>query len=213
MPSAPLRAALALTFAMPIASCSFLSRNVPNTHTYQLAPGTVAVLVPPEVRIELRTSAGTGPFEDEAIAYQVSPYRLDTYQFNRWVAAPSDLLRDRLREILYQPSEVGPAQPNAEPWQLDARVQAFQEVDYDGRHSGVVAVQFCLYPSTPFSRAVWCKTESKENPASSRGIAGAVAAISLSFNQVMEQFANDLSAEATRLASTADAKPHAPAQP
>jgi len=203
-------ARLALLLAASVAGCSLLARSVPETHQYQLAPTTAVAEIPPAARIELRNVTGSEPFQDTGIAYQTSPYRLDTYKFHRWVAPPTDLVAERLHEILYSPSPLGRELPAANSLLLDTRIKAFQEVDEGAQHTGVVAIRFCIYPSNPFSRALWCKTISKESPAGGDTPEQAAAAISLSFNQVMAEFASDLTAELAQAATDAAGKDSRP---
>src|SRR5262249_52398299 len=142
--------AFAILVAVSLTGCGeVLRRPVPELHSYQLAPTTVTTDIPPSAKIQLRNVSGSDPYQDSGIAYQTSAYKLDTYRFHRWVAPPIAMLTDRLRDLLNRPSSLGTEQPNARQYMLDARVKAFQEVDYDGNHSGVVAIEFCLYPSDP----------------------------------------------------------------
>ncbi|HYB89852.1 MAG TPA: ABC-type transport auxiliary lipoprotein family protein [Candidatus Binataceae bacterium] len=201
---------IALTLAASFAGCSLLARSVPATHRYQLAPTTAVAEIPPTARIELRNVTGSEPFQDTGIAYQTSPYRLDTYKFHRWVEPPTDLVSERLHEIIYSPSPVGPETAAAHPLLLDTRIKAFQEVDDGAQHTGVVAIRFCIFPRDPFSRALWCKVISKESPAGGDTPEQAAEAISMSFNQVMAEFASELTAEIRQVASDGAAKESRP---
>ena len=203
--------AFAILVAVALSGCGdLLRRPVPELHSYQLAPTTVTTDIPPSAKVQLRNVSGTDPYQDSGIAYQTSAYKLDIYHFHRWVAPPISMVSDRLREMLNRPSSLGAEQATATQYMLDARVKAFQEVDYDGQHSGVVAIEFCLYPSDPGARALWCNTISKDNPTGGHGIEGAAAAVSLSFNQVMAEFGSELSQETARLSSAA--RDHTPPQ-
>jgi uncharacterized lipoprotein YmbA len=198
---------LAIALGASLCGCSLLSRTVPVTHRYQVVGTPVAADLPPDAKIELRTVGGAEPYQDTGIAYQTSLYRLDSYHFHRWVEPPTDILREHLRQILYRPSNLGSQEPNAKPLLLDARIQAFQEVDEGAKHSGLVTVQFCLYPGDPFARALWCTTVSKQTPADGKGPENAAAAINLSFDAVMAQFARDLTREARQIAAQRSARP------
>jgi ABC-type transport auxiliary lipoprotein component len=201
------RAAIVTLAAALAAGCGLFARSVPMTHRYQVVGPAVTAEIPPDVKIELHTVSGAEPYQDTGIAYQTSPYRLDAFHFHRWVEAPTDLVTERLREVLYHPSNLGSEAPQAQPLHLDARIKAFQQVDEGAKPSGLVTIQFCLYPNVPYARALWCKTISKQNEADGPAPEQAAAAISLAFNEVMAEFASDLTHEIPAVAkASADGK-------
>src|SRR6202035_3637534 len=69
----------------------------------------------------------------------------------------------------------------------DSRIIAFQEVDIGGRISGLVGMDFCLRPIRPPSRPQWCQTFRRQTPASADSREAAVAAITTSFNGVIDE--------------------------
>ena len=64
---------------------------------------------------------------------------------------------------------------------------AFQEVDIGGGPSGLVEMDFCLRPVRPPSRTQWCQTFRRQTPASADSREAAVAAITTSFNGVIDE--------------------------
>ena len=175
-----------------------MARKIPETHRYQLVSQPVSAALPADVRIELRAVSGGAPYQDTGLALQTSEYRIDSYRFHRWVAPPTDLVADRVRAIVYAPSPA-PISPDAATGVLQANILAFQQVQMGGHSSGLVDIQFCLYPMGIFQRALWCRDLSKDTPAASDGPEAAAAAINASLNDVLQQFASALPAAVVEL--------------
>lgn len=173
--------------------CSALARKIPDTHRYQLVTPSITAAMPSDARIELRSVSGGAPYQDTGLALQTSDYRIDSYRFHRWVAPPTDMVADRIRAIVYAPS-AGPLVTDARVGVLEANVRAFQQVQKGGQSSGLVDVQFCIYPTGIYQRALWCREFSKDTPAASDGPEAAAAAINASLNDVLQQFASALPA-------------------
>jgi hypothetical protein len=172
------------------AGCSnLLARKIPETHRYQLVNQPITISIPSDVRIEVRAVGGGAPYEDTGLALQTSDYQIDSYRFHRWVSPPTDLVSERIRSIVYAPSNGGLAGPDAPIGVLQPNVIAFQQVQKGGQSSGLVDIQFCLYPAGIYERALWCRDFSKNTPAASDGPEAAAAAISASLNDVLQQFA------------------------
>jgi hypothetical protein len=165
------------------AACS-LSRSKPQIHRYQLGPASPAALSNDRPVIESRPVTAITPYRDTGIAYQSSPYRLDSYTFSRWAASPVEMVNARLKELVERPP-TGPRR-SMPAMVLDAQVLAFQEVDEGGKVSGLVEMEFCLRPKRPPSVALWCKTIRHETVASADTREAAVAALTSSLNSVID---------------------------
>ena len=182
LPLVVLAAALILEGA---GGCSITRPTKPPIHRYQLGPASGAALAPDRLAVQLGAVTGATPFRDTGIAYQVSPYRLDSYTLSRWAGPPVEIVMQRLRHLVEPPpaETLGPRDARI----LDARIMAFQEVDIGGSISGLVEMDFCLRPIRPPSRPQWCQTFRRQTPASADSREAAVAAITTSFNGVIEE--------------------------
>jgi hypothetical protein len=176
-----------------------MARKIPETHRYQLVPQRISAALPPDVRLELRAVNGGAPYQDTGLALQTSEYRIDAYRFHRWVAPPTDLVADRIKAILYAPSSSGPIPPDSATGVLEANIHAFQQVQKGAQSSGLVDIEFCLYPPGVYQRAFWCRDLSKDTPAVDGGPEAATAAINSSLNDVLMQFAAALPAAVAQI--------------
>jgi hypothetical protein len=162
----------------------------PQIHRYILGPASTATLTTDRPPIESGVVSGLTPFRDTEIAYESTPYRLDTYTFSRWSAPPIEIVSERIGAILQQPPN-GP-KSSLPTMLLDTHIMAFQEVD-DGEHvSGLVTISFCLRPKHPPSKMLWCQTLSHQTAASANSREAAVAAITGSVNSVFDDLIAEL---------------------
>jgi hypothetical protein len=182
LPLVALAAALILEGA---GGCSITRPTKPPIHRYQLGPASGAALAPDRLAVQLGAVTGATPFRDTGIAYQTSPYRLDSYTFSRWAGSPVEMVTQRLRHLVEPPPTETRGSRDARI--LDSRIVAFQEVDIGGGVSGLVEMDFCLRPIRPPSRPQWCQTFRRQTPASADSREAAVAAITTSFNGVIEE--------------------------
>ncbi|HYL58509.1 MAG TPA: hypothetical protein VEU51_06530 [Candidatus Acidoferrales bacterium] len=174
-------------------ACSLGRGPKPQIHRYTLGPASSAALSSDRPVIESRPVLGIGTYRDTGIAYQSSPYRLDSYTFSRWAASPVEMVSARLNEVVEQPP-TGPRR-SMPAMVLDARLSAFQEVDEGGKVSGLVEIEFCLRPKRPPSVAIWCKVIRHETVASADTREAAVAAITISLNAVIDELTAELNRE------------------
>lgn len=65
------------------AACSLGRGPKPEIHRYTLGPASASTLSSDRPVIESRPVLGIGTFRDTGIAYQSSPYRLDSHTFSR----------------------------------------------------------------------------------------------------------------------------------
>ncbi len=198
--------AVVVAIVMQGAAACFLSRGPkPQIHRYTLGPVSPAALSSDRPAIESRPVLGIGPYRDTGIAYQSSPYRLDSYTFSRWAAAPVEMVSARLKEVVEQPPTG--ARRSMPAMVLDARLNAFQEVDEGGKVSGLVEMEFCLRPKRPPSAVLWCKTIRHETVATADTREAAVAAMTSSLNGVVDDLTVELDRELQSLpAAEAQAK-------
>lgn len=186
-------AACAIAIGAATGCSALMARKIPETHRYQLVTQPIPSTLPSDVRLEVRAVGGGAPYQDTGLALQTSAYRVDSYRFHRWIAPPTDMVGDRIKSIVYAPSSAAPIQPDAPTAVLQADILAFQQVQEKmGQSSGLVDIQFCLYPTGIFQRALWCRDLKKDTPAASDGPEAAAAAINASLNDVLQQFASAL---------------------
>ena len=177
-----LAAALVLESA---GGCGIARPARPPIRRYQLGPASAAALAPDRLAVQLGAVTGATPFRDTGLAYQTSPYRLDSYTFSRWAEPPVEMVTQRLRHLVEPPPAEIRGSHDARI--LDAHIIAFQEVDIGGGTSGLVEMDFCLRPVRPPSRTQWCQTFRRQTPASADSREAAVAAITTSFNGVIDE--------------------------
>jgi hypothetical protein len=100
------------------------------------------------------------------------------------------MVSERLKDVVEQPP-TGPRR-SMPVMLLDARLNAFQEVDESGKVSGLVEIEFCLRPKRPPSRLLWCETLRHETTASADTREAAVVAITSSLNSVIDELTVEL---------------------
>jgi len=193
-PRLPLQTLAASIVLFSAAGCSIRdSSPKPQVHRYVLGPASTATLTADRPLIEAGPATGSTPFRDTEISYQTTPYRLDEYTFSRWSAPPIEQVSERIG-VLFQRPPIGP-RSSLPTMALDSHIVAFQEVD-DGEHvSGLVTINFCLRPTRPTSKALWCQTISHQTAASANTREAAVAAITASFNSVLDDLIAELNRE------------------
>lgn len=190
--------------------CSPLSHSIPETHRYQVVTTPVNASVPDRVTLQVSGVGGAGPYQDTGIATQTSSYKIDSYHFHRWTAPPTEIVAERLRAIVYRPA--GSADNSKDPAvaTLEAQIKAFQQVNQGGTAAGLVDIDFCIYPTTPFQRAYWCQEMSKSTPAKNDSPEAAAEAVSASLDDVLHQFAGALPDAVSHIPSPKPAKSDAP---
>ncbi len=180
--------------SLAVAGCS--TGQAPEVHRFTLLPPPPAAAFPQNMQIQMGSVNGVAPFRDTGIAHQSDPYRLDNYKFSRWVAPPTEMVAETLDHLARQ--EVGASQtadPEELPLVLDARIDAFQQVQEGARSSVLVEVDFCLNQRET-GRAQWCKTLRRSMQAFNDSPDAAAQAIDNCFNQVLVDLASELSRQA-----------------
>jgi len=184
-------AALAVVTAVLASACALFSQR-PTTHRYLLPAPKAAVSIPANFNVRVRSVSAIGPFEDTGIAYQTSAYQLDSYQYHRWVAPPTEMVADALNAIIKPRADAAAGAQGQELMMLDARVNAFQQVNYAGRRGGLVTIEFCLSSDKPLAPCGWRRTLSRESAAASDTPVAAVEALGAAYDRVLTEFAADL---------------------
>jgi len=173
-------------------ACSLIFGRTPSVHHYTLGPPQGETITQTKFILRPGLVTGSEPYSDEGIAYQTSAYQLDSYRFHRWTDPPIVLVQNRLTDLLQQPATAAPT--SLPQMVLDARIKAFQEVDIDGNHNGLVEIEFCMTKQGRSEEPLWCKTIRHQNPVEGKRVEGAIPAIDKSFQQVMSDLAGDINA-------------------
>jgi uncharacterized lipoprotein YmbA len=189
---APFRKLWPLLFVFAF-GCSLI-REKPEMNHYRLAPSPAKLPSHPE--IELTPVRGAPPFQDTGILYQTSQYRLDAYRFHRWIAPPTEMVQERLGELL--DADRGADHAASKPVAvLDTHIKAFQELDEGEETFGLVEIRFCL--TSPSARVkTGCWTTLRQSAASHRSPEAAVEAISRSYDEVIAELGTQLRKRASR---------------
>ena len=152
--------------ALLAAGCALFAER-PVTHRFLLPPPNAAVSIPADLNIRVRSVTGVAPFEDTGIAHQTSAYQLDSYQYYRWVAPPTEMVADALNELVKPRAAAKGGAARQELMMLDARVNAFQQVDFAGKEDGLVAIEFCLSSDRPLAACRWRRSITRQIAAAS----------------------------------------------
>ncbi len=186
-------AAAAAAYIAVLASGCALFAERPITHRYLLPPPRVTVTIPADLNIRVRSVTGVAPFEDTGIAHQTSAYQLDSYQYYRWVAPPTEMVADALNELVKPRASGAGGAARQELMMLDARVNAFQQVDFAGKEGGLVSIEFCLSSDRPLAACRWRRSVTRQIAAANNSPGAAVEALGAAYGQVLTEFATSLS--------------------
>jgi ABC-type uncharacterized transport system auxiliary subunit len=186
-------AAAAAYIALLASGCALFAER-PTTHRYLLPPPKVTVTIPADLNIRIRSVTGVAPFEDTGIAHQTSAYQLDSYQYYRWVAPPTEMVADALNELVKPRANGAGGKVVQELMMLDARVNAFQQVDFAGKDDGLVSIEFCFSSDRPLAACRWRRSITRQIAAANNSPVSAVAAMGAAYDQVLTEFATTLSA-------------------
>jgi uncharacterized lipoprotein YmbA len=180
-------AALGVLLCACLCACSLFTQR-PQTHRYLLPAPRARVEVPAGINLRVRSVKAIAPLEDTGIVHQVSTYQLDSYRYNRWVAPPTEMVADALHEIIRTrpDSASGPAPALM---LLDARIDAFQHVDYGGKEAALVTIEFCLSSDRPWAPCQWRRRFSREIAAAGDTPQAAVQAFATAYEAVLTEFA------------------------
>ena len=202
----------ALIIVVGVGGCSIRGNSPkPQVHRYILGPASNAILTADRPSIDLGAVTGLTPFRDTEIAYQTTPYRLDTYTFHRWSAPPIEQVTERIG-VLLQPPPSGP-KSSLPSMLLNSHIESFQEVD-EGEHvTGLVSINFCLVPKRQSSKVLWCQTISHQTSASANTREAAVVAITTSFNSVADDLVAELNRQFASMPEPPEANDPAPRKP
>lgn len=198
------RATFALVLLAIVGGCSPIAKRPDITH-YQLVAEPTPLNLPPGISVEVGEVTGNRLFFENGVVFKTSPYELDAYYYSRWVDPPTELVRERLKELVAAPPNLNPRPPAVKVLSLSATIDAFQQVDQSDHSSGLVEIRFCLSPTAAPKQPLWCTVAKHDTVAADKTPAAAVAAINTSFNQVLADLASSLHATTPLAAAIAEA--------
>ena len=177
--------------------------KLPETRYYQLAAPARGAMDGDAV-VVLEPLAADAAYDDERMVYRTSPYRLDYYQYHRWIAAPGTMVSDYLAASLAKSGKFRalPRELTDEaPVVLGGRVIALEEVDQArDRWLGHVAISLTLTDAHT-GAVVWSHDFDETEPLAAQTPEGLAAALSTAMSRIVAAAAPDIAAVATRQAA------------
>ena len=175
--------------------------KLPETRYYQLAAPSQAAASRGDAVVVLQPLAADAAYDDERIVYRTSPYRLDYYDYHRWIAEPGTMVSDYLASAL-----AGTGRFRALPRELtdDApvilggRVRALEEVDRArDRWVGHVAITLVLTDAHT-GAVVWTRDFDETEPLAAQTPEGLAAALSTAMGRIVTAAAPEIADAAAR---------------
>jgi ABC-type uncharacterized transport system auxiliary subunit len=193
-----------MRFVLAALICAACAGSSPQVRYYQLSaqdavtrpaaqPSSDKVLV-----VEALTSDGV--YDDERIIYRNNPYRLDFYNYHRWVATPGVLVGGYLQHALARTGDfkaVLREQTSDASLVLGGRINAIEEVDTDPKHwVGRIALELTLTdPKT--GEVVWAQPFEETEPLAVQNPEGLARAISTALDRIAKRAAPQIVEHAT----------------
>jgi len=172
--------------------------STPQVRYYQLAAHDTAK--PPakpasDKVLVVEALASDGAYDDERIVYRNTPYRLDYYNYHRWVATPGVLVGGYLEQALGRTGDfkaVLREQTADASLVLGGRINAIEEVDRDPKHwVGRIALELTLTdPKT--GEVVWAQPFEETEPLAEQSPEGLAKAISTALDRIAKRAAPDI---------------------
>ena len=191
-PGSACRGTLAITAALLLLSLGGCGK-VPPSHYYTLesslpAPPAPAVTTGVEIAVT-RFRANQGLSQDR-LMYRPGPYRVDFYEYHRWVDTPPDLVTQNLVSHLRRSgmfrSVTGTRGASRADYLLRGRVEHLEEVDSAGSVSARVGLSVELVEVKTRTR-VWAGEGSHEAPVGERSVEGVVRALNECLRESLDQ--------------------------
>jgi ABC-type uncharacterized transport system auxiliary subunit len=157
------------TVQMPVAPSL-----TPNAKTVSLVVGNIT---------------GPGIYRDTPIAYQVGTNEIGTYQYSRWVAPPTELLKSKLLRVLstsgdYE-SVTSLGSNSSAQFVVRGQLYSFEEVD-GASITGLVSMEFELYDRKS-GKVVWSHFYSQSEPVQGKEISAVVTALDTNLDRGLKE--------------------------
>jgi ABC-type uncharacterized transport system auxiliary subunit len=174
--------------ALLVAACG---GSTPQVRYYQLAAQSSAAAPADKPKSDkvlvVEALASDGAYDDERIVYRNNPYRLDYYNYHRWVATPGVLVGGYLEKALARTGDfkaVLREQTADTSLVLGGRINAIEEVDRDPKHwVGRISLELTLTdPKT--GDVVWAQPFEETEPLPEQNPEGLAKAISAALDRI-----------------------------
>lgn len=186
--------------------------KMPETRYYQLAAPAAHAKAPPIDAVVVVEPLDTdAAYDDERIVYRQSAYRLDYYQYHRWITAPGTMVSDYLATALahsgrFRSIDREPTDDAAVV--LGGRVIAIEEIDRSAHQwDGRIALALTLTDART-GEVVWSQQVEEIEPLAAQTPEGLAAALSRAMDRVIARITPALGAHAAEQALS-----HAPKVP
>ncbi|HEY6038408.1 MAG TPA: ABC-type transport auxiliary lipoprotein family protein [Kofleriaceae bacterium] len=174
--------------------------STPQVRYYQLAtPSARAAKSTGDKVLVVEALASDGAYDDERIVYRNTPYRLDYYNYHRWVATPGVLVGGYLEKALSRTGNfkaVLREQTADTSLVLGGRINAIEEVDRDPKHwVGRISLELTLTdPKT--GDVVWAQPFEETEPLPEQTPEGLAKAISTALDRIAQRAAPQIAEHA-----------------
>ena len=174
--------------------------STPQVRYYQLGtPPAQAAKSTGDKVLVVEALASDGAYDDERIVYRNNPYRLDYYNYHRWVATPGVLVGGYLEKALSRTGNfkaVLREQTADTSLVLGGRINAIEEVDRDPKHwVGRISLELTLTdPKT--GDVVWAQPFEETEPLPVQNPEGLARAISIALDRIAQRAAPQIAEHA-----------------
>jgi ABC-type uncharacterized transport system auxiliary subunit len=176
--------------------CAACGGSTPQVRYYQLAAHDQPAAKPTGDKVlVVEALSSDGAYDDERIVYRNSPYRLDYYNYHRWVATPGVLVGGYLQQALGRSGDfkaVLREQTADASLVLGGRITALEEVDTDPKHwVGRISLELTLTdPKT--GEVVWAQPFEETEPLPMQSPEGLARAISTALDRIAKRAAPEI---------------------
>lgn len=174
--------------------------STPQVRYYQLAtPRAQAAEPTGDTVLVVEPLASDGAYDDERIVYRNNPYRLDYYNYHRWVATPGVLVGGYLEKALARTGDfkaVLREQTADTSLVLGGRIDAIEEVDRDPKHwVGRISLELTLTDPTT-GDVVWARPFEETEPLPVQNPEGLARALSTALDRIAARAAPEIAEHA-----------------
>lgn len=189
-----------VVLAIVIGACG---GKLPETRYYQLAAPTARAADPTDTVVVVEPLETDSAYDDERMIYRQSPYRLDYYQYHRWVSSPGTMISDTLAESLAHTGRfraIARELGGAAAVVLGGRVIAIEEVDRTDHHwDGRLALELTLTDART-GEVLWSQQFDETEPLAAQTPEGLAAALSRVMARVVARVTPTIADTASRQA-------------
>ena len=145
----------------------------------EIPPPPRAAEAPLPVTLGLARASAPEPYQQERILYRASPYRVQSYDYDRWESPPAEMLDALLLDRFTESGRFQRVIPwRREPvdYRLQVRLHRFEEVDEGDRWYGMTELTYELLDAG--GRSLLLETSSQRILVQRKSVEGVVEALS-----------------------------------